>query len=149
MADYMFAYATNISETEMHSHCPNAIFRGFGVLEGFTLDFCGYTGHAVANLRKQKGANINVAVWEMSPEDYYTIDNFEKFPYLYKREKASVLLYGSKVKGNVYVLKQQLQSSMPSDEYLNFLKNTYADANIDQSVIDKAIQRITQTEEKA
>lgn len=143
MADYMFAYGTNILEEEMHVHCPNAIFRGFGVLQGYTLSFCGYTEHAVANLRKQKGASINVAVWEMSPEDYYTIDNFEKFPYLYKREKVSVQLYGEKIKGNVYVLKQNLPSNMPSEEYLNFLKDCYKRAKLSLDVINNAIQNVS------
>ena len=93
MTDFMFAYATNIDAEEMHKHCPNAIFRGSGVLEGFKLVFSGYTGHAIATLKKQKGSSVNVIAWEMSPEDYYTIDNYEKFPYLYHKEKVSVVIW--------------------------------------------------------
>lgn len=141
MSNYLFAYATNISEAEMHKHCPNAVFRGYGLLPGFKLDFCGYTGHAIATLTKEKNSNVTIAVWEMMPEDYYTIGNFESFPYMYKREKATALLYGRKIKGEIYLLRQQLQFGLPSDEYCNALRNAYIEAGLSLDIIDQALER--------
>ena len=142
MGNYLFAYATNISEAEMHKHCPNAVFRGYGVLSGYRLDFCGYTGHAIANLSAQKGSAVNVAVWEMMPEDYYTIGNFEQFPYMYKREKATVLLYGHKIKGEVYLLRQQLQQGLPNDDYYKVLRDAYIEAGLPLDVLEQALERV-------
>ena len=140
MEDYMFAYGTNINQEEMHRHCPNAVFRGYGVLEGFQLVFSGYTGHAIATLKKQKGSSVKVAVWEMSPEDYYTIDNYEKFPYLYRREKVVVSVLGRKVKGSVYLLKQNLQSNLPSEQYLAMLRNAFDQAGWEHDEINQALE---------
>lgn len=148
MADYMFAYATNINEEEMLKHCPNAIFRGYTVLQGFELAFIGYTNHAVATLKKSKSSSVNVAVWEMSPEDYYTIDNFEKFPYIYHREKVSVLLMGRKIKGSIYLLKQKLQQSKPSDEYLAELKKSFKKAGWSVDPINSALEKLQDGEGK-
>ena len=142
MVDYMFAYATNIDQEEMQKHCPNAIFRGYATLEGYALDFQGYTGHAIATLKKDKKSSVNVAVWEMTPEDYYTIDNFEKFPYIYHREHAKVLLMGRKVKGSVYLLKNKLQSSMPSEEYLQALRKSFDKAGWSHQTINDALKRM-------
>ena len=142
MADYMFAYATNVSENEMHKHCPNAVFRGFGKLDGFELRFCGYTGHAVATLAKEKNSCVDVAVWEMSPEDYYTIDNFEKFPYIYKREKTSAVLLGRKVKGSVYLMKQNIKDGLPSEEYLKELRKCFDEAGWSQDSINNALKKV-------
>ena len=139
MEDFMFAYATNTNETEMHKHCPNAIFRGYAKLEGYEMIFSGYTGHAVATLKKQKGKSVDVAVWEMTPEDYYTIDNFEKFPYLYHKEKATVEVLGRKIKGFVYLLKQKLPQSLPSDEYLAQLRKSFDDAGWEHDSINNAL----------
>lgn len=141
MTNYLFAYATNISEAEMHKHCPNAVFRGYGLLNGFRLDFCGYTGHAIATLTKDRNSSINVAVWEMMPEDYYTIGNFEQFPYMYKRERVSALLYGRKIKGDVYLLRQQLQLGIPNKEYCDALRNAYLEAGLSLGMIDDALKR--------
>ncbi|MBQ7603026.1 MAG: gamma-glutamylcyclotransferase [Clostridia bacterium] len=148
MSNYLFAYATNISEAEMHKHCPNAVFRGYGLLNGFKLEFCGYTGHAIATLTKDRNSSVNVAVWEMMPEDYYTIGNFEQFPYMYKREKVSVLLYGRKLKGDVYLLRQQLSKGMPSQEYLDLLNNAYIEAGWSTDVIKNALKSVQEGEQK-
>ena len=142
MKNYLFAYAINISEEEMHKHCPNAVFRGYALLSGFRLDFCGYTEHAIATLNKQRGATLSVAVWEMSKEDYYTIGNFEDFPYRYKRVKTSALLYGRKVKGEIYILKQQLTLGLPNANYLNALRGAYIEAGLNRKVIDEALARV-------
>ncbi len=142
MKNYLFAYAINISEEEMHKHCPNAVFRGYALLSGFRLDFCGYTEHAIATLNKHRGATLSVAVWEMSKEDYYTIGNFEDFPYRYTRVKTSALLYGRKVKGEIYVLKQQLALGLPNANYLNALRGAYIEAGLNQKVIDEALARV-------
>lgn len=140
--DYMFAYATNVSQTEMHKHCPNAVFRGFGRLDGYELRFSGYTGHAVATLIKEKNSSVDVAVYEMSPEDYYTIDNFEKFPYLYKREKVTVMLMGRKVKGSVYLMKQNIKDGLPSEDYLAELRRCFDEAGWSQDSINNALKKV-------
>ena len=142
MTDFMFAYATNIDAEEMHKHCPNAIFRGSGVLEGFKLVFSGYTGHAIATLKKQKGSSVNVIAWEMSPEDYYTIDNYEKFPYLYHKEKVSVVIMGRKIKGYIYLLKQKLQANAPDEKYLEMLRASFDKAGWSQDEINDALEMI-------
>ena len=79
---------------------------------------------------------------EMSKEDYYTIGNFEDFAYRYKRVKTSAWLYGRKVKGEIYILKQQLTLGLPNANYLNALRGAYIEAGLNQKVIDEALARV-------
>ncbi len=135
----LFAYGTNISREEMKSHSENALFIGYGELHDFELKFRGFPGHAIATLEKKKGATLPVAIYDLTPTDRFTIDNFEKFPYAYVRLKAKATLNGKILKGFVYVLKIKLQPGIPNDEYMKAFRLAYFEADFDDTYIDNAI----------
>lgn len=137
-----FAYGTNIAQKEMLSHCENSVLLGYGKLLDYELHFQGYKRHGVASVSKKRGAELPVAIYEMQPEGRFTIDNFEKFPYKYKRVKAVASFNGEKIKGQIYVLKQRLPDNMPSEAYIRSLKSAYWEADFDATIIDKALAEI-------
>jgi len=141
MNDYFFAYGTNISSEELQKHCEGAELIGFGMLNNYALEFRGYNDHAIAHIFKKKNEVIPVAVWKLPPESRYTIDNFEKFPYLYKHEKVKAIINGKKIKGIVYILKQNLPLGIPNKEYLNSLRQAYKTASFDEYYINSALER--------
>jgi len=148
MSEYFFAYGTNISQDELNKHCPGAVLIGYGMLNNYMLEFRGYTGHAIAQICKKKGEVLPVAIWELPPESRYTIENYEKFPYLYKRQKAKAVLRGQKVTGIIYINKQDLPVSEPDEKYLAVLRQAYKQADFDEYYIDSALQRIKNNEDK-
>ncbi len=136
----LFAYGTNISQTEMKSHSENAMFIGYGELENFSLKFRGFQGHAIATLEKQKGAKVPIAIYDLTQADRFTIDNFEKFPYAYIRKKVKTTINGKTLKGNIYILKIKLEPNLPNDEYIKALRLAYFEAGFDDEPIDEAIR---------
>lgn len=148
MSKYFFAYGTNITQTELDKHCPGATLVGYGMLNNYRLEFRGYSGHAIAHLAKKKGEVLPVTIWELPPESKYTIENYEKFPYIYKKEKIKALMNGKKVKGIVYLNKQELPQGMPSEEYLNALKQAYAEVDFDEYYINSALERLKDSEDE-
>ena len=137
-----FAYGTNIAQKEMLSHCENSVLLGYGKLIDYELKFQGYKRHGVANVVKKRNSELPVAIYEMQPEGRFTIDNFEKFPYKYKRVKANASFNGEKIKGQIYVLKQKLPDNLPSEAYVRSLKSAYWEADFDATIIDNALSLI-------
>ena len=135
----LFAYGTNISQTEMKSHSQNAVFIGYGVLENYALKFRGFQDHAIATLQKQKGASVPIAIYDLTQADRFTMDNFEKFPYAYVRKKVKGNLNGKIIKGNIYILKIKLEPNIPNSEYIKALRLSYFEAGFDDKPIDDAI----------
>lgn len=144
----LFAYGTNISQSEMKSHSENAMFIGYGELLNFELKFRGYPKHAIATLEKKRGATLPVAIYDLTPTDRFTLDNFEKFPYAYQRLKAKAMFNGKIIKGFVYVLKMKLQPEIPNEEYLKALRMAYFEADFDEDCIDNAIKEAGGTVEE-
>ena len=147
MSKYFFAYGTNISQTELNKHCPGAEMVGHGMLNGFMLEFRGYDGHGVAHIVRKKGEVLPITIWDLPPESRYTIENYEKFPYIYKRVKAKAIMNGKKVAGIMYLTKQELPLGMPSEGYLNALKQAYAEADFDEYYITSALERVKNDED--
>ncbi len=135
----MFAYGTNISQTEMNSHSDEAAFIGYGELENFALKFRGFANHGVATLEKKKGAKVPVAIYDISEKARLMLDNFERFPYAYKRIKVKAMFNGQPIKGYVYVLKLKLPPQMPNNEYIKALRLGYFVAHLDDTPINEAI----------
>ncbi|MBR1925601.1 MAG: gamma-glutamylcyclotransferase [Clostridia bacterium] len=134
-----FAYGTNISQSEMKSHSESAVFIGYGELENFELKFRGFPNHAIATIQKKKGARLPIAIYDLMPTDRFTLDNFEKFPYAYKKQKVKALFNGKPITGYIYFLKIKLDPQIPSDEYIKALRLAYFEAGFDDKIIDDAI----------
>jgi len=144
----LFAYGTNISQSEMKSHSPSAIFIGYGELLDFKLVFRGFQGHTIATLQKQRGEKLPIAIYDLTPVDRFTMDNFEKFPYAYQKINARAILNGKVIKGFVYTLKIELPSGIPNDDYIKALRMSYFEADFDDKHIDNALQEVGATPSK-
>ena len=144
----LFAYGTNISQSEMKNHSPTAMFIGYGELLDFELVFRGFQGHAIATLEKQRGAKLPIAIYDLTPVDRFTMDNFEKFPYAYQRINAKAILNGRVIKGVVYTLKIDLPAGIPNEAYIKALRMGYFEADLDDKYIDNALQAVGATPSK-
>ena len=135
----MFAYGTNIGQTEMHSHSEDSVFIGYGHIDNFALRFRGFANHGIATLEKKKGARVPVAIYDMPQKARLTLDNFEKFPYAYKKMKIKAVFNEKPITGFVYVLKLKLPPQMPTTDYIKALRLGYFVAHLDDTPINDAI----------
>lgn len=141
----IFCYGTNVARQQILSRTNDAEFLGYGTITDFVLRFRGFREHAIATLEKQKGSTLPVAVFQLTPEGRFGLDNFEPFPYNYTKIKTTALLDGKRIKGYVYVLKQKLLPGIPSKRYLDALRSAYFEADFDNEIIDQAIEEVEQT----
>lgn len=141
MEKYFIAYGTNIKTSELTKSFPEVKILGYGYLHNYALEFVGYDEHAIATVVKKKGAKTPVAIWEFPKELRSTLSNYEAFPYLYKRLKATAVVGGkTKMRGEIYVTKQNLRHGTPSKEYLQTLRDGYKEAGFDEKLIDEALK---------
>ncbi|MBQ7977023.1 MAG: gamma-glutamylcyclotransferase [Clostridia bacterium] len=141
MEKYFIAYGTNIKADELAKSYPGAKILGYGFLHNYALEFVGYDEHAIATVTKKKGVMTPVAVWEFPKELRSTLTNFEDFPYLYKRIKVTAYVGGkTKMRGEIYVTKQNLRHGTPSKEYLEALREAYREAGFDEKMLDEALK---------
>ena len=141
MEKYFIAYGTNIKTSEISKYFTQAKILGYGYLNDYAMQFVGYDEHAIATLVKKKGAKTPVAVWEFPLADRNTLANYEAFPYLYKRVSATAIINGKKkLRGEIYVTRQNLRNGKPSQEYIDVLKLAYKEAGFDPKLIDEALK---------
>ncbi len=132
---YYIAYGSNINKRILLSMIPEAKIVSYGYLEGYKLNFVGYDGHAIATINKSRKSKVPVAIWDFPLELRYAISNFEKYPYMYQRKAVKVNIGDKKIKGDVYIPKQQLDFGKPSKEYLDVLKEGYIVGGFDINIL--------------
>ncbi len=141
MEKYFIAYGTNIKADELAKSFPEAKIISYGFVKDYALEFVGYDGHAIATAVKKRGERLPVAIWDFPKEMRYTLSNYEEFPYLYERKKVVAHVGRLKMRGEIYVTKQELRHGTPSKEYLEALKSSYKEAGFDPKLIDIALEK--------
>ena len=79
------AYGSNLNLQQMGWRCPMAKVVGIGVIENYQLLFNG-----VATIVPEEKAEVPVAVWEIQPRDEQSLDRYEGYPTLYRKEDIKV-----------------------------------------------------------
>lgn len=141
MQKYFIAYGTNIKSDELAKSFPEAKIISYGYVKNYALEFVGYNGRAIAVAVKKRGERLPVAIWDFPKEMRHTLTNFEAFPYLYQRKTVTAHVGKMRLRGEIYVTKQKLNYGKPSTEYLNTLKEAYAEAGFNPQLIDIALSR--------
>ncbi len=141
MQKYFIAYGTNILSDELAKSFPEAKIISYGYVKNYALEFVGYNGHAIAVAVKKKGEKLPVAIWDFPKEMRHTLSNFESFPYLYERKTVTAHVGKMRLKGEIYIPKQELNYGNPSNEYLQTLRDAYQEAGFNPQLIDLALSR--------
>ena len=133
------AYGSNLNIDQMTFRCPNAKLYGTGVLENYELQFKGRPHMAFATIGKKEGANVPVALWEISKSDEKSLDIYEGFPKHYTKENVEVNMGDKSVEGMVYVMNQKMTYGLPSKHYYDTVLEGYRDCGLDKSVLKEAL----------
>ena len=127
------AYGSNLNLEQMKYRCPDSRVLGTAMLRDYELEFRG-----VATIVPKKGASVPVLLWEISPQDEKSLDCYEGFPNLYRKEEYETELNGQKVTGMAYVMNRG-QISAPNIGYLNTIMQGYRENGLDTAFLNQAV----------
>ena len=132
------AYGSNLNLKQMAVRCPTAKPIGIAMLRGYQLTF-----RKVATLEPDPKAETPVGIWEITHNDEISLDHYEGFPRLYRKEMVEVEFEGQKIKAMLYLMNYGL-ARLPEDEYMDRIKKGYKDMGLDTIYLTKALEHTKQ-----
>jgi len=131
-----FAYGANLNIDNMGYRCPDAVAIQSFYLEGWRLAFSG-----VATIQPDANGMVPGALWAISEKDERALDDFEGYPYLYRKE----IIQSDGLEFMVYVMNQDPPSE-PSINYLLTIAQGYQDWSLDIEDLSAAVYQTQQEE---
>lgn len=126
-----FAYGANLNISSMRNRCPDAVAIQPFSLEGYRLAFS-----SVATIIADEHARVPGALWAISDEDEASLDTFEGFPTMYRKE----VIKQDGLEFMVYVMNSE-EPWEPSRGYIETISKGYKDWGLAFEDLDLAIQR--------
>jgi gamma-glutamylcyclotransferase (GGCT)/AIG2-like uncharacterized protein YtfP len=114
-----FAYGSNLNLKGMASRCSDSEQVGRATLDGWALTFRG-----VADIERRAGARTFGALWLISESDLESLDAYEGYPGLYRREVVRVQSAFGEVAALTYVMNKDYVG-LPSSGYVASIKRGY------------------------
>lgn len=122
MALYV-AYGSNLNLSQMSQRCPGARPLGAGELPGWKLAFRGAERGYYLTLLPSPGGRAPIGVWEVTPENLKSLDEYEGYPEFYYKTEMSVdfreLSTGAprREKALIYIMRDGYGPGAPTEEY--------------------------------
>ena len=141
------AYGSNLHLRQMSYRCPDAEVFGTGVVKNHSLTFWGnWSRNGVATILPGADTDVPVAVWEISASDEESLDVYEGYPNLYRKENIEVAMDdGSVVTAMVYLMNEthptgavRMKESVPSDSYYHTIATGYQSFGFDLKFLARA-----------
>ena len=126
-----FAYGANLDITNMQRRCPDAVAIQPLHLEGYRLAFSG-----VATILPEETSQVPGALWAISESDEQALDQFEGWPYLYRKE----IIQQDGLEFMVYVMNSTIAGE-PDKSYLDTITSGYQDWGLALEDLETALQR--------
>ena len=126
-----FAYGANLDKENMRWRCPDAVAIQPLHLEGYRLAFSG-----VATILPEEASQVPGALWAISEADEQALDQFEAYPYLYRKET----IRQDGLEFMVYVMNSTIPGE-PDKSYLDTIAAGYQDWGLVLADLDTALQR--------
>ena len=134
------AYGSNLNLAQMSYRCPNAKIYTPGFLKGWKLIFRGSMNNSHATITESSGSIVPVLVWEITKSDERRLDIYEGFPKYYKKHLITVYTEESSVSAMVYIMNKKYLPGLPSEFYVNTIKEGYEDNNFDLKYLYDALE---------
>ena len=134
MKKLYMAYGSNLNLGQMARRCPTARVVGTAMLEGYQLLFNG-----VATIVKREGAVVPVGIWEIDKRCEESLDRYEGYPTLNRKETLTVEMNGKEVQAMVYIMNRD-RPALPAYSYYETIEDGYNDVGLDTAHLRKAIE---------
>ncbi len=124
---YYLAYGSNLNVRQMRRRCPQAVRAGASTIKDYELVFLGNSRSGVASIVPCAGGSVPVGIWEITLGDEQALDQYEGFPWLYKKKTFTVQVDGRTVNAMAYIMTPGHQTAIPSQYYLDTILEGYED----------------------
>ena len=139
-AKLYIAYGSNMNVEQMKYRCPEAKLITSLYLENFRLRFKGDNNYSVATIEPAADHLVPVTVWEIMPGDEESLDLFEGYPLLYRKETIELKLGKKRFVAMYYVMNSNGYSyGFPSRQYFQTILEGYLDAGFDPKLLHQAV----------
>ena len=105
------------------------------MLKGYELEFRG-----VATIVPNDKSEVPVLIWEIDGRDEHSLDRYEGFPNLYRKELFEIEVNGEKKECMAYLMNKG-QISPPTSYYYNVIKQGYEANGMDTSYLRAALEK--------
>ena len=129
------AYGSNINLEQMAHRCPNSKIVSKEMLKGYELEFRG-----VATIVPNDKSEVTILIWEIDGRDEHSLDRYEGFPNLYRKELFEIEVDGEKKECMAYLMNKG-QISPPTSYYYNVINQGYEANGMDTSYLRAALER--------
>lgn len=129
------AYGSNINLEQMAHRCPNSKIVSKEMLKGYELEFRG-----VATIVPNDKSEVPILIWEIDGRDEHSLDRYEGFPNLYRKELFEIEVDGEKKECMAYLMNKG-QISPTTSYYYNVINQGYEANGMDTSYLRAALER--------
>lgn len=136
---FYIAYGSNLNLEQMARRCPAARVVKASFLHNYRLVFRG-KGTAVATVEKRRGSKVPVLIWQLQPSDERSLDVYEGYPHLYRKETLGITVGGRQVQAMVYIMNEAGHPyDTPSRSYFGTIRQGYEDSGFDTEILRQAV----------
>lgn len=142
------AYGSNLSVEQMATRCPDARIIGKAVLKDWKLVF-----KLHADIEPCVGCEVPVLIWKISAGDEHRLDQYEGYPFYYRKQEIPVTMtdlkgnHPRKVSAMVYTMTDGRDVRMPMKGYWDVLDEGYTRFGFDRSILRNALRNAKEAEE--
>lgn len=140
MKKLYIAYGSNMDEDMMAVRCPGARMKERAILEGYRLIFRGDPGRTYASIDKDEDGKVPVLIWEITPEDEVSLDDYEDFPLLYYKEELEIVTEGKPQIAMAYIMYEDQSLNLPEPAYYKNIEESYRKFGFDIHILKKAYE---------
>lgn len=150
------AYGSNMNTEQMKNRCHNAKLIGTGRITDHTLMFRGDPECAYATIQREgiiendRKMGVPAVIWEISSEDESSLDRYESFPRLYRKETVDVMMNsGEKLQAMAYIMNKGFPVGLPTGNYFSIILDGYIDNDIDTEYLFERLRYVSLLIKKA
>lgn len=133
------AYGSNTNHEFMARRCPDAEFIAKTVIKNYRLAFHGNENNSYLTIVPDDNSEVEAAVWAISENDEKSLDNYESFPELYRKEMIGISINETPKQALVYIMNDGYRNALPSESYFNCVLDGYLDCRINTEQIFEAM----------
>ena len=122
------AYGSNLNKEQMKKRCPNAEVVGTSYINDYKLKYNLYL-----TIEKSIGSKVPVAIWRINNKDELSLDRYEGYPRIYRKEYMDVEVDNTMKKCIIYIMNDIVERKdvSPTKEYFERCKRGYEDFGFD------------------
>lgn len=135
------AYGSNMNLQQMKKRCPQGKLLGRTEILDYVLLFRGKKQRAVATIEKKIGGVVPALLWEIGEREEVALNHYEGYPFLYGKERISVLFQGKPVESMVYIMLEGEEENTPHPYYYNCIEESYKTEGFSLPLLENALKQ--------